>query len=381
MNILQKRIENLCDEIIGRILALMQANSVSEVVLTDNDNPVYVIWFDKTGDPCECSVHKVTAVGEGITLEVHDKITGENYKVTSRHEAALANPVWLNEIAGIVLHNIFPSIQVGTFGYMFDVPLMITAVLVFGGQFGARTVVAALFTPGFMNILTRLVYSDAAFTADGINLDPALLLGGSLNLSNDLLLTCIIGAVVIGVGQGMVVRTQATTGGTDIIAMLLQKYAGIKFSTGIFLADCVVILSGLVVIGFGLGTGDSSGSGWVLTLYSLITIFICSRVVARVIDGASYDKLLFIISDENEKLRTFILEDLERSATFIKARGMYSEEEKDMIFLVVDRKEVHAVQRKVQEIDPKAFFVVTDAYDTYGEGFKPFPEAGAIQAQ
>ena len=98
MNIFQKRIENLCDEIIGRILALMQANSVSEVILTDNDNPVYVIWFDKMGDPCECSVHKVTAVGEGITLEVHDKITGENYKVTSRHEAALANPVWLNEI-------------------------------------------------------------------------------------------------------------------------------------------------------------------------------------------------------------------------------------------------------------------------------------------
>ena len=102
MNIFQKRIENLCDEIIGRILALMQVNSVSEVILTDNDNPVYVIWFDKIGDPCECSVHKVTAAGKGITLEVHDKITGENYKVTSRHEAALANPVWLNEILTVV---------------------------------------------------------------------------------------------------------------------------------------------------------------------------------------------------------------------------------------------------------------------------------------
>lgn len=102
MNIFQKRIENLCDEIIGRILALMKVNSVSEVILTDNDNPVYVIWFDKIGDPCECSVHKVTAVGKGITLEVHDKITGENYKVTSRHEAALANPVWLNEILTVV---------------------------------------------------------------------------------------------------------------------------------------------------------------------------------------------------------------------------------------------------------------------------------------
>lgn len=84
----------------------MKVNSVSEVILTDNDNPVYVIRFDKIGDPCECSVHKVTAVGEGITLEVHDKITGENYKVTSRHEAALANPVWLNEILEAIT-NIF----------------------------------------------------------------------------------------------------------------------------------------------------------------------------------------------------------------------------------------------------------------------------------
>ena len=103
MKFYQKRIENLCDEIIGRILALMQANSVSEVILKDNDDPVYVIRFDKTGNPCECSVHKVTAVGEGITLEVHDRITGENYKVTSRHEAALANPVWLNEILDTVI--------------------------------------------------------------------------------------------------------------------------------------------------------------------------------------------------------------------------------------------------------------------------------------
>ena len=104
---------------------------------------------------------------------------------------------------GIVLHNIFPSIQVGTFGYMFDVPLMLVAMLVFGGQFGTRTVLAALYTPGFMNVLTRLVYPDAAAVE---SLDPSLLLNGRLDLSNDLLLTCVIGAVVIGVGQGIVVN-------------------------------------------------------------------------------------------------------------------------------------------------------------------------------
>ena len=282
--------------------------------------------------------------------------------------------------AGIVLHNIFPSIQVGTFGYMFDIPLMITAILIFGGHFGARTVIAALFTPGFMNVLTRLVYPDEAAVQ---SLDPTLLLGGSINLSDDLLLTAIIGSVLIGGGQGIVVRTQATTGGTDIIGMLLQKYCGIKFSTGIFLADAVVVLSGLIVIGFGFGTDENAGGGgWVLTLYSLITIFLCSRVVARVIDGASYDKLLFIISDRNLiELRDYIMDDLERSATYIKAKGMYTDKEKEMIFLVVNRKEVKQVQQKIHQIDEKAFVVVTDAYDTFGEGFKQFPKEGEIEAE
>ena len=279
---------------------------------------------------------------------------------------------------GIVLHNIFPSVQVGTFGYMFDVPLMIAAMLVFGGRFGTRTVLAALYTPGFMNVLTRLVYPDEAAVE---SLDRAQLLGGRLDLSNDLLLMCVIGAVVIGVGQGIVVRQQATTGGTDIVAMLLQKFAGIKFSTGIFLADGSVVLAGLAVIGFGLGIGEAAANGWMLTLYSLITIYISSRVIAYLLDGASYDKLLFIISDHHAELKRFIVEDLDRSATYIKAKGMYTERDRDMIFLVVSRKEVHLVQHKIREIDPSAFVVVTDAYDTFGEGFKQFPEKDAIQAE
>ncbi len=279
---------------------------------------------------------------------------------------------------GIVLHNLFPSIQVGTFGYMFDIPLMITAMLIFGSQFGTRTVLAALYTPGYMNILTRLVYP----TPEAVeSLDPSLLLGGRLDLSNDLLLACIIGAVLIGVGLGIVVRQQATTGGTDIVGMLLQKFAGIKFSTGILLADGFVVLSGLVVIGFGVGTDEPSSSGWMLTLYSLITIYTSSRVVAYLLDGASYDKLLFIISDHQEELRKFILDDIERSATYLKGRGMFTNQDRDVIFLVVSRKEVHLVQNKIREIDPKAFVVVTDAYETFGEGFKQFPDKNEIQAQ
>ncbi len=279
---------------------------------------------------------------------------------------------------GIVLHNIFPSIQVGTFGYMFDIPLMITAMLIFGGGFGTRTVLAALYTPGFMNILTRLIYP----TPEAVeSLDPALMLGGHLDLSDDLLLTCIMGAVAVGVGQGIVVRQQATTGGTDIVGMLLQKFVGIKFSTGIFLADGFVVLSGLAVIGFGLGTGEASSNGWMLTLYSLLTIYISSRVVAYLLDGASYDKLLFIISDHHEEIKQFIINDLERGATYLKGKGMFTDQSRDVIFLVISRKEVHVVQNRIREIDPRAFVVVTDAYETFGEGFKQFPDKNQIQAE
>lgn len=279
---------------------------------------------------------------------------------------------------GIVLHNLFPSVQVGTFGYMFDIPLMITATLIFGGKFGARTVIAAMFTPGFMNLLTQWVYPNEAAIE---TLDPAQLLGGRLDMSGDLLLAALSGAVILGLGMGIVVRQQATTGGTDIVAMLLQKFAGIKFSSGIMLADGFVVLAGLVVIGFGLGLDESAGEGWLLTLYSLIIIYVNSKVVAYMLDGASYDKLLFIISDDIDELKHFIIDDLDRSATYIKSRGMYTGKDRDMIFLVVSRKEVRQVQHKIRDIDPKAFVVVTDAYDTFGEGFKQLPDKNAMQAE
>ncbi len=278
----------------------------------------------------------------------------------------------------IVMHNIFPSIQVGTFGYMFDIPLMITALIIFGGKFGARTVLAAAYTPGFMNLLTHFVYPDETAVE---SLDPAQLLGGNLNLTDDLLVAALLGAILTGVGMGIVVRQQATTGGTDIVAMLLQKYTGLKFSTGIFYADGFVVLAGLLVIGFGLFIGEPDPSGWLLTIYSLVIIYVSSRVLAYMLDGASYDKLLFIITDHHAELKRFILEDLERSATYIRSRGMYTDAEREMIFLVVSRKEVRRVQQQIKQIDPRAFLVVTDAYDTYGEGFKAFPEDGELQAE
>jgi uncharacterized membrane-anchored protein YitT (DUF2179 family) len=282
--------------------------------------------------------------------------------------------------ASIVMHNLFPSIQVGTFGYMFDIPLLILSLVLLGAKLGARTIVASLFTPFVMNVLSELVYP----TQEALqSLDPSLMLGGMLDLSDHLMLACLMGSVLIGVGCGIVVKSQATTGGTDIIAMILQKYANIRFSNGILIVDALVVAFGLLVIGFGIGTADDSTQpSWHLSFYSLIAIYVVSRVLAYVINGAKDDKLVFVIgSGDMTELNRFILEDLDRSATYIKSRGLYSNKEKEMLFLVVRNKEVNSVKHKIKEVDPRAFVVVTDAYDTFGEGWKPLPSKGEIHPE
>jgi uncharacterized membrane-anchored protein YitT (DUF2179 family) len=278
----------------------------------------------------------------------------------------------------LVLHNLFPSVQVGTFGYMFDVPLILTAILIFGGKLGGRTIFASFVTPGLMNLLDYLVYPNSEAIHD---LDPAYLLNGYIDLSDHLLLAAIIGGCLSGVGVGIVIRNNAATGGTDITGMLLHKFAKMKFANGVLLSDAIIVLSGLIVIGFGVGI-DGPGAGVMLSLYSGVCIFVNAKVLGYTIDGASRDKLLYIICEKHsEEMRNYILHDLDRGGTYLKAKGMYTDHDKEMIFLVVSRKEVRNVQQKIKEFDPHSFVVVTDAYDTFGQGFKPFPQEDGMPTE
>lgn len=281
--------------------------------------------------------------------------------------------------ASIICHYLVPSIQVGTFGYMFDIPLLVLAVVLLGTALGARTMVAALYTPLAMNVLSTWVYP----TREALeSLDPNLLLGGCLNLSDHLMVTTIMGALLVGLGEGLVVRRHATTGGSDIVAMILQKYAHIRFSISILLVDGIVVTLGLLIIGFGVGADVATQPALYLSFYSLIAIFVISRVLAYVINGAKDDKLLFVISDKNlEGLHKYILKDLDRTATCIKSSGLYTKADKEMIFLVVNHREVLGVKHIIKEVDPEAFVVVTDAYDTFGAGWKELPSRNEIEPE
>ena len=278
--------------------------------------------------------------------------------------------------ASIVLHSLFPLIQVGTFSYMIDIPLLLLSVLILGKSIGARTMVAVLLSPTFMNIISWLVYP----TPEALHaLDPAQICGGALDLSQHLLLSVIIGSVTIGVGCGLVVRNGATTGGSDIVGLIMTKYMHLRFSNAIVIVDVIVVLAGIVATTLG---GKSSTESITLAIYSIISIWIIARSIARTINGAADNKIMFIISSGNlESLNNYILKELDRTATCIKSSGLYTQKEKQMLFIVVRYKEVHRIKQKVREADPTAFVVVTDAYDTYGDGWKELPHKDELQPE
>lgn len=281
--------------------------------------------------------------------------------------------------ASIVLHSLFPSVQVGTFGYCLDVPLLLLSIVLLGKGLGARTILTVLITPLLMNLMSMAAYP----TTEALHaLDPAQLLGGRLDMSQHLMLATLMGATLIGIGCGMVLMCRATSGGTDIVAMLMQKYLHIKFSTAILIADGSVVLGGLVVFSLWSDGDGSVAPNLLLSFYSLLAIYVSSRVLARVIAGSKDEKLLFVISQNDlEPLRRYILADMDRSATLLPATGLYSQQGKQMLMIVIRNKEVPAFKLKIQEVDDTAFVIVTDAYDTFGEGWKQLPKIGEIHPE
>ena len=257
---------------------------------------------------------------------------------------------------GRAFHYLVPSIQTGTFGLMMDIPLLITGLLVFGGNFGVKTVTAAITVPLFINGLTDLLGEDPF---DGI-----CFISQYLNLSNDILLASIFGGVLIGAGVGIIVKFDATSGGTDVVSMLVSRFMHMKFASAMFIVESIVVLVGMLIL-----------RDWTMPLYALVCIFAQSKVTDFVLSGStSNNKLLFIITQKNDEMRDYVINDLDRSGTYIKAKGMYTGNDTEMLFIVVSERQISGVRDKIKEVDPKAFVVIVNTQDTFGEGFQEFPK-------
>lgn len=243
----------------------------------------------------------------------------------------------------IVLHYLIGT-PVGATALFFDIPLTLIAIKILGPRFGAKTVVGFVMTAVFVDGLTYFYGTEPLIT-------------------DDVLLSSIVGGVFIGIGLGFIFKTKATSGGTDIVAMIISKYTHLPVGRLLIVVDSTIVLFGLIVF-----------KDWKIPFYSLIVIYITGKILDTIIEGISYDKVLFIISDKTEEIKNKIINDLNRGGTLINGNGMYNGEKKTLIFTVVNRREVTILQEFIHRVDPRAFVTVMNASEILGEGFKSLEE-------
>jgi uncharacterized membrane-anchored protein YitT (DUF2179 family) len=174
----------------------------------------------------------------------------------------------------------------------------------------------------------------------------------------DKLLSAVFGGAIGGAGLGLVFKCAATTGGSDLAAGILhRRYRHVSMSKLLFIIDACVVTSGFFV--FGAANA----------MYAIIAVFIQSKVIGAILEGLSFAKVVFIISDKHRDIAAELLAKLERGATSIAGKGMYTKNEKNIIFSAVSVKEVAALKEIVAGIDPDAFVIVSDAREVLGKGF------------
>jgi uncharacterized membrane-anchored protein YitT (DUF2179 family) len=233
------------------------------------------------------------------------------------------------------------GIPIGLFGLILNIPLTWAGIKILGPKFGVKTITGFIFTSVFI---------------DGISwLRPV----GDAALVDDILLSCVFGGVLLGFGLGLIFKSRATSGGSDIIAMIIAKYTRMPLGRLMIYVDSVIVLIGLFAF-----------KDWAIPLYSWVVIFITGRAIDITLEGADYNKALFIISREHEAIRKKVLFDLERGGTYLQGKGLYTNDDKQMIFTVVSRRELAILEDYITEIDPDAFITIMDTKEILGEGFK-----------
>jgi uncharacterized membrane-anchored protein YitT (DUF2179 family) len=243
----------------------------------------------------------------------------------------------------IILHYLI-GVPVGITGLVLNIPLTLIGIKILGPKFGVKTVVGFTLTSFFIDGLTYFW-------------------GYKPLVENDALLSCIFGGVTCGAGIGLLFRAKATSGGSDIVSMILEKYTKLPIGQLMIMVDSCIVLIGLLAF-----------RDWRIPLYSWIIIFITGKVIDVVLQGVSYDKTLFIVTDKYEEIRQKILFDLDRGGTCLTGTGMYQGSEKKIIYTVVNRRELAMLEEYISQIDPNAFMSVIDANEVIGKGFKTIQE-------
>lgn len=238
------------------------------------------------------------------------------------------------------LINHYTTWPIGLMVFIGNIPLFVIGLRFLGGRrFAARTAVAVITYSFFVDWLVLFL--------------PAH------GLTDDIFLNALYGAVVSGIGYGLVYRAQGTSGGSDILARILNHWRGVPMAQSYLMVDSLVILAAGLVF------------GWKEALYALITLYVSGIVAETVTEGGGMVRTALIVTSQPEVVSRQILDTLERGVTILPGTGAYTGVERPILYCVVTRSEISQLKAIVHEADAQAFMVIGQAHEALGEGFKP----------
>lgn len=237
----------------------------------------------------------------------------------------------------IVINALLPNLSVGTITLVLNIVLFVVAFWLIGGNFGGKTIFASLGLSVVMWIIEKFFNPFA--------------------ITTDLVIATTFGTLISAFGMAIVFNNNASTGGTDILAKILNKFFHINIGKSLLIVDILITFSAAFV--FGLDTG----------FYAMLSVIILGIAVDRFIDGFNSSKEVTIISENYKEISEYILNDLSRGCTYLQGKGVYSGNDIKVIYSVLSRNEFIKLKEYIKEIDEKAFISVRESYEVLGEGF------------
>jgi uncharacterized membrane-anchored protein YitT (DUF2179 family) len=265
-------------------------------------------------------------------------------------------------VGGIAqLFHFFFGMPVGLVMIIINIPLFVISFIFIGKSFGGKSLYGMLMSSFMTDFLSLGNLHKIGIIS---NLEQyTFMVKGKLVYAMlspmDVYLSAIAGSVLLGLGLGIIFRFRGSTGGTDIPVALIKQKAGISIGTGYWLVETLIILSVGIIL-----------QDLKLIIWGYINLFITTKITDLASEGLPYIKGVYVISDKVHEIRDEIYAALGRGVTFFEATGGYHEDKKQVLFTVINRRQVAELTDIVKDIDDEAFMIVTDVYDVLGYGFK-----------
>ncbi len=246
-------------------------------------------------------------------------------------------PGGVSGIAMIV--NYFTRMPLGLLIMVLNIPVFLLGVKIMGKKYALRSLLGMVISSLFIDFFQEILQLKSA--------------------TDNAILAAIYGGFMLGVGLGLVFRGRASTGGSDILGQILNRWTGMSVGIAIMLIDFFII--------------SASGVAFrqlEAPLYGYIVLFISSNVIDMILEGWNYTKMVLITSARTDEIQEFILNTLDRGGTALKSRTLYLNRDGETILTVIHRKQLPELRRFVKETDPGAFVIINDTYAVLGKGFK-----------